>query len=153
MGHGGDSQPCDNSGDAAAAASGSEGPGGAPRYCRLGLPPLEAAPGKQQQQQQDAKVDAGGSREGDGGSDAAAAAQQQHAAAQHGQQQQRAPQQHRLAVLIPYRDREQHLANLLGALRPFLDRQGRPHDVFVLEQVRVAVHAVLAFGNSCWCWC
>jgi hypothetical protein len=44
--------------------------------------------------------------------------------------------QHRLAVLIPYRDRQEHLAALLTELRPYLERQRRTHDVFVVEQAR-----------------
>lgn len=44
-------------------------------------------------------------------------------------------QQDRLAVLIPYRDRPEHLQNLLAVLSPYLRKQGTAHDVFVLEQV------------------
>jgi hypothetical protein len=36
--------------------------------------------------------------------------------------------------LIPYRHRPAHLATLLAALHPHLDRQHREHDVFVVEQ-------------------
>ncbi|KDD73636.1 hypothetical protein H632_c1976p0, partial [Helicosporidium sp. ATCC 50920] len=45
------------------------------------------------------------------------------------------PQEHTLAVLIPYRNREPHLARLLGALTPFLEEQKRKFDIFIIEQV------------------
>lgn len=141
---------------------GEDGPGGAPRFCRLGLPPNASA---------GTNTADSGSEDGDGrqpdqgGSDGVTAQQQegqqgedQHAqsgsesegaAARQGSDSvalaaalpQRAPpaaqqaqQGHRLAVLVPYRDRQQHLEALLAALRPFLERQGRAHDVFVVEQ-------------------
>lgn len=44
--------------------------------------------------------------------------------------------QHRLAVLVPYRDRLTHLTNLLPALRSHLNHQNISYDVFILEQVQ-----------------
>jgi beta-1,4-galactosyltransferase 1 len=41
---------------------------------------------------------------------------------------------HRLAVIVPYRAREMHLAELLPALRARLARQRIEHDIFVVEQ-------------------
>lgn len=130
---------------------GEAGPGGAPRYCRLGLPPNatagSAAGGSSTEQ--------GGTGPGDGSTGSGAAQQQGQeqqeqqgadvagAAAEQGAdavvmaaalQRQAPPAEHRMAVLIPYRDRQAHLEALLAALRPFLDRQGRAHDVFVVEQ-------------------
>lgn len=132
---------------------GEAGPGGAPRYCRLGLPPNatagSAAGGSSTEQ--------GGTGPGDGSTGSGAAQQQGQeqqeqqgadvagAAAEQGAdavvmaaalQRQAPPAEHRMAVLIPYRDRQAHLEALLAALRPFLDRQGRAHDVFVVEQAR-----------------
>lgn len=53
-------------------------------------------------------------------------------------EQQQLEQQHhqRLAVLIPYRNREQHLRQLLAVLRPYLSAQRRDFDFFILEQAR-----------------
>ncbi|KAL4420361.1 hypothetical protein ABPG77_006168 [Micractinium sp. CCAP 211/92] len=142
---------------------GEEGPGGAPRYCRLGLPPNNTAGsvatgsgGGRSEERGDGEL---GEASSNGGAtqqkDREQTQQEQQArresegagaAAQHGadaavmasalQQQppHAAQQEHRLAVLIPYRDRQQHLEALLAALRPFLDHQSRAHDVFVVEQ-------------------
>lgn len=142
---------------------GEEGPGGAPRYCRLGLPLNNTAGsvatgsgGGRSEERGDGEL---GEASWNGGAtqqkDREQTQQEQQArresegagaAAQHGadaavmasalQQQppHAAQQEHRLAVLIPYRDRQQHLEALLAALRPFLDHQSRAHDVFVVEQ-------------------
>ena len=40
-----------------------------------------------------------------------------------------------LAVIIPYRNREYHLKLLLKYLHPFLQRQKRSYQIFVVEQV------------------
>lgn len=49
---------------------------------------------------------------------------------------------HRLAVLIPFRDRLSQLTALMAALPQYLNKQGTTHDVFVLEQVgcRLVLH-------------
>ena len=135
----------------AAAAGGScdceHGPGGAPRFCHLGLPLAAGADGSSSNR------GGGSGGEGSGGgllgvgsaadgshSGAAADASRTAAAgAEAGsssgtQQEQQQQRRHRLAVLIPYRDRPAHLATLLAALHPHLDRQHREHDVFVVEQ-------------------
>lgn len=41
-----------------------------------------------------------------------------------------------LAIIIPYRNREYHLKLLLKYLHPFLQRQQRFYQIFVVEQVR-----------------
>lgn len=149
---------------------GEDGPGGAPRFCRLGLPPnasagtntadsgSEGGDGRQPdqggsngvtaqqqewQQGEDQHAQSGSESEGAAarqGSDAVALAAALPQRAPPAAQQ--AQQGHRLAVLVPYRDRQQHLEALLAALRPFLERQGRAHDVFVVEQAsrRPACH-------------
>lgn len=83
-----------------------------PRHCWLGLPDESAV-----------ALDFG---PGDGDDAASGAAAGTGAAT-------RVPL-HRLAVLIPYRDREEHLTTLLAALVPYLERQHRDFDIFVLEQ-------------------
>ena len=40
-----------------------------------------------------------------------------------------------LAIIIPYRNREYHLKLLLKYLHPFLQRQKRSYQIFVVEQV------------------
>ncbi len=42
---------------------------------------------------------------------------------------------HRVAVVIPYRDRKQHLLVLLAHLHPVLQRQLISYQIFVVEQV------------------
>ena len=44
---------------------------------------------------------------------------------------------HRVAVIIPFRDRQRHLRILLAILHPMLQRQMLHYTVFVVEQVRV----------------
>lgn len=41
---------------------------------------------------------------------------------------------HKLAVLVPYRDRQQHLAKLVPKLQEYLTAQGRAFTIFVIEQ-------------------
>lgn len=41
-----------------------------------------------------------------------------------------------LAIIIPYRNREYHLKLLLKYLHPFLQRQKRSYEIFVVEQVK-----------------
>lgn len=43
---------------------------------------------------------------------------------------------HRVALIIPYRDREQHLLVLLAHLHPILQRQQLSYKIYVVEQVR-----------------
>lgn len=42
----------------------------------------------------------------------------------------------RVAVIIPFRDREEHLRALLYVLHPLLQRQMLDYTIFVVEQVR-----------------
>uniref|UniRef100_A0A1D1ZZK8 Beta-1,4-galactosyltransferase 7 n=1 Tax=Auxenochlorella protothecoides TaxID=3075 RepID=A0A1D1ZZK8_AUXPR len=42
--------------------------------------------------------------------------------------------EHTLAVLIPYRDRQEHLQKLMPALRTHLDEQKLTYDIFIVEQ-------------------
>lgn len=41
----------------------------------------------------------------------------------------------KLAIIIPYRDRENDLKLLLNYLHPFLQRQSRYYRIFLVEQV------------------
>lgn len=43
----------------------------------------------------------------------------------------------RIAIIIPFRDREEHLRALLTALHPMLQRQQLHYTIFVVEQVCV----------------
>lgn len=43
---------------------------------------------------------------------------------------------HRTAIIIPHRDREQHLRILLYYLHPFLQRQQIQYGIYVIHQVR-----------------
>ena len=130
-------------GSAACDCSHPTGTGGAPLYCHLGLPRTdEVGAGSGAAREADADTEHQQQQQQQEGGEQAQAAAAQQAGEQQQQQQQQQQQgqhagepQHRLAVLIPYRDRLPHLTTLLVALRPYLERQGRPHDVFVLEQV------------------
>jgi len=42
---------------------------------------------------------------------------------------------HRIAVIVPFRDREEHLRALLNLIHPMLQRQLLKYTVFVAEQV------------------
>jgi len=42
---------------------------------------------------------------------------------------------HRIAVIVPYRNRTEHLRTLIQALHPFLQRQLLDYTIFVVEQV------------------
>lgn len=44
---------------------------------------------------------------------------------------------HRVAIIIPYRDRYPHLATLLYHLHPILQRQLLSYKIYVIEQVRL----------------
>jgi len=50
---------------------------------------------------------------------------------------------HRVAVIIPFRDRQPHLRILLAILHPMLQRQMLHYTVFVVEQVRHSLLSVL----------
>ena len=50
----------------------------------------------------------------------------------------------RVAVIVPYRDRQRHLRALLGVLHPMLQRQMLRYTVFVVEQVRRVAPPILA---------
>jgi len=54
---------------------------------------------------------------------------------------------HRVAVIIPFRDRQLHLRTLLTILHPMLQRQMLQYTVFVIEQVRSAV-VLVRDGNG-----
>ncbi|EFN53635.1 hypothetical protein CHLNCDRAFT_136335 [Chlorella variabilis] len=130
------------------------GLGSAPKYCHLGLPPndteTEEAAGGGSGEGSSGEASSGSDQAASGGGSAnataaaeaagAAVANVTAAGAVNGSSNSnnggsgRIVPRHRLAVLIPYRDREAHLAVLLAALRPHLDRQKRDHDVFVVEQ-------------------
>ncbi|XP_066293590.1 beta-1,4-galactosyltransferase 2-like [Branchiostoma lanceolatum] len=40
----------------------------------------------------------------------------------------------KIAILVPYRDREEHLKTFLSYIHPFLQRQGRQYGIYVIEQ-------------------
>jgi len=42
---------------------------------------------------------------------------------------------HRVAVIVPFRDREEHLRAFLGLIHPMLQRQLLHYTIFVAEQV------------------
>jgi hypothetical protein len=46
---------------------------------------------------------------------------------------------HRMALVIPYRDRIQHLRTFLHNIHPFLQKQQLDYGIFVVEQVRDAL--------------
>ena len=49
---------------------------------------------------------------------------------------------HKVAVIIPYRDREEHLSLLLYHLHPMLRKQQLDYTVMVVEQVRVMISQI-----------
>jgi len=51
---------------------------------------------------------------------------------------------HRVAVIVPFRDREEHLQALLNLVHPMLQRQLLQYTVFVAEQVSVELHLLYA---------
>jgi len=54
---------------------------------------------------------------------------------------------HRVAVIIPFRDRQLHLRTLLTILHPMLQRQMLQYTIFVVEQVRfLAVRVTIVIG-------
>jgi len=56
----------------------------------------------------------------------------------------------RVAIIIPFRDRQLHLRTLLATLHPMLQRQMLQYTVFVVEQVHVlAGLAVTRHGRNC----
>lgn len=59
--------------------------------------------------------------------------------------------EHTLAVLIPYRDRQEHLQKLMPALRTHLDEQKLTYDIFIVEQVRRGDDTRVC-RVTCWCW-
>lgn len=137
-----------------------EGPGGAPVYCRLGVPPnATSAPllggssgGNSSSSDGDGGSDNDPSAHGTVGSEGAgeaAGGQGAAATSSNSSSSSSSEPQHRLAVLIPYRDRLQHLTALLAELRPHLERQRRPHDVFIVEQVGWALPLLLPVVCLC----
>lgn len=56
---------------------------------------------------------------------------------------------HRVAVIVPYRDREEHLRILVHNLHPILIRQQLDYAIFVVELVSfwwIALDSVLVLG-------
>ena len=56
-----------------------------------------------------------------------------------------------LAVIIPFRNREHPLKILLRHLHPFLQRQKRAYQIFVVEQVHISIidiHILIKFLYS-----
>lgn len=53
----------------------------------------------------------------------------------------------RVALIIPFRDREEHLEALLYVLHPFLQRQMLDYTIFVVEQVREPTSHFLPLGQ------
>jgi len=51
---------------------------------------------------------------------------------------------HRTAIIIPFRDREEHLRILLSYLHPMLQRQMLYYTIFVVEQVMYILLLVTA---------
>ena len=52
---------------------------------------------------------------------------------------------HRVLIVIPYRDRKQHLLTLLYYLHPLLQRQQLDYRIVVAEQVRASSHRQLLY--------
>ena len=50
----------------------------------------------------------------------------------------------RLAVLVPYRDREAHLAEFVPHMRQFLSAQGIPFQIVVVEQADCVPYLMFA---------
>ena len=44
---------------------------------------------------------------------------------------------HRVAIIVPYRDRDSHLRMFLKHMHPMLERQQLEYGIFIIEQVRV----------------
>jgi len=53
---------------------------------------------------------------------------------------------HRVAVIVPFRDREEHLRALLSVIHPMLQRQRLQYTVFVAEQVRTDFSNMMQWG-------
>ena len=47
--------------------------------------------------------------------------------------------QHRVAIIIPYRDRYSHLIQLLAILVPILKQQNINFNIYVTEQVKYSI--------------
>jgi len=47
---------------------------------------------------------------------------------------------HRIAVVVPYRDRQRHLRVFLRYMHPFLQRQMLDYAIYVVEQVSRRLH-------------
>ena len=50
---------------------------------------------------------------------------------------------HRVAIIVPFRDREEHLQAFLNLIHPMLQRQLLQYTIFVAEQVSNALIKVL----------
>jgi len=49
---------------------------------------------------------------------------------------------HRIALIVPYRNREPHLTIFLSYMHPFLQRQMLDYTIYVVEQVIVLMHTI-----------
>ena len=49
----------------------------------------------------------------------------------------------RVAIIVPYRDRETHLKMFLQHLHPFLQRQQLDYGIYVIELVRIKISYIL----------
>ena len=54
----------------------------------------------------------------------------------------------KVAIIVPYRDREQHLRIFLNHMHPILRRQKISYRIFVVEQVSFAIPAKLGIKKS-----
>ena len=54
----------------------------------------------------------------------------------------------RIAVIVPYRDREEALSILLTNLHPFLQRQQLEYTIYVIEQVKSKLLYVKITGQN-----
>jgi len=48
---------------------------------------------------------------------------------------------HRIAVIVPYRDRERHLNIFVRYMHPFLQRQMLDYTVYVVQQVTFSLYS------------
>ena len=55
----------------------------------------------------------------------------------------------RIAVVIPARNRDEHLQTLTQHLHPFLQSQHLEYSVFVVDQVHT--HVLVILGSNCFC--
>lgn len=56
---------------------------------------------------------------------------------------------HRVAILIPYRNREMQLRIFLNVMHPFLQKQQIDYRIYVIEPVGLSLHGREAVSRSC----